>query len=114
MHAFWNSLISHASDKSLFTMALHVCSAGLAVAGADADAESTIRDAGAAVHAAKSLGRNRLEIFGPEVRRAVLTQVDLQSDLDRALVDEEFVLHFQPVFVRVGPLNDLLSKLHLT
>lgn len=31
MHAFWNSLISHASDKSLFTMALHVCSAALAV-----------------------------------------------------------------------------------
>ena len=31
MHAFWNSLISHASDKSLFTMALHVCSALLAI-----------------------------------------------------------------------------------
>lgn len=31
MHAFWNSLISHASDKSLFTMALHGCSAVLAV-----------------------------------------------------------------------------------
>lgn len=31
MHAFWNSLISRASDKSLFTMALHVCSALLAV-----------------------------------------------------------------------------------
>jgi diguanylate cyclase (GGDEF)-like protein/PAS domain S-box-containing protein len=74
------------------------CSAGLAVAGADADAETTIRDAGAAVHAAKALGRNRLEVFGPEVRTAVLTQVDLQADLDRALVDEEFVLHFQPVF----------------
>lgn len=31
MHAFWNSLISRASDKSLFTMALHVCSALLAL-----------------------------------------------------------------------------------
>ena len=31
MHAFWNSLISRASDKGLFTLALHVCSAGLAV-----------------------------------------------------------------------------------
>lgn len=31
MHAFWNSLISRASDKSLFTIALHVCSALLAV-----------------------------------------------------------------------------------
>ena len=31
MHAFWNSLISHASNKSLFTMALHVCSAVLAL-----------------------------------------------------------------------------------
>jgi len=74
------------------------CSAGLAVAGTDADAEATIRDAGAAVHAAKALGRNRLEIFGPEVRTAALTRIDLQADLDRALVEEEFVLHFQPVF----------------
>jgi drug/metabolite transporter (DMT)-like permease len=31
MHAFWNSLISHASDKGLFTLALHVCSAVLAI-----------------------------------------------------------------------------------
>lgn len=31
MHAFWNSLISRATDKGLFTMALHVCSAVLAV-----------------------------------------------------------------------------------
>lgn len=31
MHAFWNSLISHANEKGLFTLALHVCSAVLAV-----------------------------------------------------------------------------------
>lgn len=31
MHAFWNSLISRSPDKGLFTMALHVCSAVLAV-----------------------------------------------------------------------------------
>lgn len=31
MHAVWNSLISHASEKGLFTLALHVCSAVLAV-----------------------------------------------------------------------------------
>lgn len=31
MHAFWNSLISRSSDKRLFTMALHVCSALLAL-----------------------------------------------------------------------------------
>ena len=79
------------------------CSAGLAVAGPDADAEATIRDASAAVHAAKGLGRNRLQVFGPEVRTAVLEQVDLQADLDRALGDDEFVLHFQPSFdVRSG------------
>jgi drug/metabolite transporter (DMT)-like permease len=31
MHAVWNSLISHAKDKGLFTLALHICSAVLAV-----------------------------------------------------------------------------------
>ncbi len=31
MHAVWNSLISHANDKGLFTLALHICSAVLAV-----------------------------------------------------------------------------------
>jgi len=31
MHAIWNSLISQASEKGLFTLALHICSAVLAV-----------------------------------------------------------------------------------
>jgi drug/metabolite transporter (DMT)-like permease len=31
MHAIWNSLISHASNKSMFTMALHVCSSLMAI-----------------------------------------------------------------------------------
>lgn len=31
MHAVWNSLISQSSEKGLFTLALHVCSAVLAV-----------------------------------------------------------------------------------
>ncbi len=79
------------------------CSAGVAVAGPDAAAESTIRDANAAVHAAKALGRNRVEVFGPELRTAVIAQIDLQVDLDRALAQGEFVLHFQPSYdVRTG------------
>lgn len=31
MHAFWNSLVSRAREKGLYTMALHICSAVLAV-----------------------------------------------------------------------------------
>lgn len=31
LHAFWNALISHSPNKSLYTIALHLCSAVLAV-----------------------------------------------------------------------------------
>ena len=74
------------------------CSVGLTIAGHDANAESLLRDAGAAMHAAKSSGRNRLEVFDPKVRSAVVRRMDLQSELDRALERDEFVLHYQPVY----------------
>jgi len=31
MHAFWNALISHAQDKALYTVSLHLCSALIAL-----------------------------------------------------------------------------------
>ncbi len=74
------------------------CSAGLAVAGRGVTAEALIRDAGAAMHHAKGRGRNRTEIFDNAVRAAVVEELDLQADLDRALEHDELFLEFQPAF----------------
>ncbi len=74
------------------------CSAGLAVAGHDATAEALLRDAGAAMHQAKGRGRNRTEIFDSAVRTAVLDELQLQVDLDRAFAGDELFLEFQPAF----------------
>jgi len=74
------------------------CSAGLAIAGPASDAESLLRDAGAAVHHAKGQGRNRTEVFDAAVRSAMLNQVNLLADLDRAITGDEFFLEFQPAF----------------
>ncbi len=59
--------------------------------------ESLLRDAEAAMYEAKSEGRDRQCVFTPGMREGVLLRMQVRSDLDRALVNGEFELHYQPI-----------------
>ncbi|HET7412383.1 MAG TPA: diguanylate cyclase, partial [Pararhizobium sp.] len=60
-------------------------------------ADAIIRDADLAMYRAKALGKARCELFDQEMHQAAMKRLALETDLRRALQNEEFVLHYQPI-----------------
>jgi EAL domain-containing protein (putative c-di-GMP-specific phosphodiesterase class I) len=60
-------------------------------------AEELLRNADVAMYIAKEGGKNRYQIFEPEMHDTALRRLELKADLQRAVDNGEFVLHFQPV-----------------
>jgi diguanylate cyclase (GGDEF)-like protein/PAS domain S-box-containing protein len=73
----------------------------LAEPGAVVEPEELIRNADAAMYNAKRDGKGGYRLFEPEMHQSVLARLELRADLQRALVNDEFELHYQPV-VRLG------------
>ena len=65
------------------------------------DADELIRNADAAMYIAKRDGKGTYRLFEPAMHAEVLTRLELRGDLQRALVNDEFELYFQPV-IRLG------------
>ena len=60
------------------------------------DAAAVLRDADAAMYAAKAGGRSRFEEFTSDLHVRATERLELEADLRRALAEGEFVLHYQP------------------
>ena len=61
------------------------------------DAETLIGNADVAMHSAKRLGRNRHQMFVGHMSEEIRQQLQLEDGMWRALENNEFVLHYQPV-----------------
>jgi len=73
-------------------------SIGISVCPLDGkDSTELMRNADAAMYAAKDGGRDRLRFFMPELNQRAVERLGLESDLRRALANQEFALHYQPV-----------------
>ncbi len=68
----------------------------LSVPGAS-KTDELIRNADAAMYAAKAAGKGRYEFFRPFMHTRALAQFEIQADLERALTRGEFVVHYQPI-----------------
>jgi diguanylate cyclase (GGDEF)-like protein/PAS domain S-box-containing protein len=62
-----------------------------------ASADELIRDADAAMYIAKRDGKGGYRLFEPEMHAGVLARLELRADLQRALEDGQFDLHYQPI-----------------
>jgi diguanylate cyclase (GGDEF)-like protein/PAS domain S-box-containing protein len=74
-------------------------SMGISVGEHDAgvDANELIRNADAAMYIAKRDGKGAYRVFEPAMHSDVLARLELQADLQRALIDDEFELYYQPI-----------------
>jgi diguanylate cyclase (GGDEF)-like protein/PAS domain S-box-containing protein len=60
-------------------------------------ADDLLARADAAMYSAKARGKHRHEVFEPEMQHAAQTRGRLRTELDRALGQSEFLLHYQPI-----------------
>jgi len=60
-------------------------------------AEDLLRNADTALHQAKSLGKARHAVFDSNMYASVLKRLRLESDLRRALEQDEFRVYYQPI-----------------
>jgi diguanylate cyclase (GGDEF)-like protein len=73
------------------------CSLGVALYPADAtDAVTLIKHADTAMYAAKDAGRNACRFYTPEMNARVQKRLQIETDMRRGLMDDEFFLVYQP------------------
>jgi predicted signal transduction protein with EAL and GGDEF domain len=60
-------------------------------------AQDILRDADIAMYRAKSLGKDRYEVFDQAMHASVVARLQLEGDLRRALERHEFRLYYQPI-----------------
>jgi diguanylate cyclase (GGDEF)-like protein/PAS domain S-box-containing protein len=59
--------------------------------------DDMLRDAYTALYRAKSSGRARHEVFDSDMHRRAVDQLQLETDLRRAIERQEWVIHYQPI-----------------
>ena len=60
--------------------------------------EELLQQADLAMYEAKAHGRNAARLFQPDMYAVAMQRVGLEQELRRALANEEFVLHYQPIW----------------
>ena len=73
-------------------------SMGIATSTADYDrAEDMLRDADTAMYRAKSAGRRRAEVFDVEMHREAVAQLEMETELRRAIESDQLSAAYQPL-----------------
>ncbi|MCP5207297.1 MAG: EAL domain-containing protein [Hahellaceae bacterium] len=82
------------------------------------DAEVLLRNADSAMYKAKSEGRNNYQFYTPELTLDARERVQLESEIDKALLARQFVVYYQPqIDLRSGKITGaeaLVRWLHPT
>ena len=72
-------------------------SVGIAFSSADDGVEELMRNADVAMYAAKSAGKGRYVVFESAMQHAASERREMQGELDKALLEGQFLLHYQPI-----------------
>ena len=66
------------------------------ICGSTDTVESALKQADSAMYQAKASGRNTFRFFDPEMQAALFARAEMETGLQRALRNNEFVLYYQP------------------
>jgi diguanylate cyclase (GGDEF)-like protein/PAS domain S-box-containing protein len=72
-------------------------SIGIAFSDGSVQADELLRNADMAMYAAKENGKNSVRAFEQTMHRRALKRLELRGELQRALVNQEFELDYQPI-----------------
>jgi diguanylate cyclase (GGDEF)-like protein len=72
-------------------------SIGIATRSAEEELDELLRQADAAMYAAKASGKGRWRVYSPDLGTDLLASRSLRAELQHAVENEEFVVHYQPV-----------------
>ncbi|WP_404377289.1 putative bifunctional diguanylate cyclase/phosphodiesterase [Vreelandella aquamarina] len=81
-------------------------SIGIALSDETLDNPATLlQQADMAMYKAKQQGRNTLQTFTYDINHKLTQRVTLRNDLQEAIAQEQFELHYQPLFTRDGNVH---------
>jgi EAL domain-containing protein (putative c-di-GMP-specific phosphodiesterase class I) len=81
-------------------------SIGIALNEPDDDTDSILRNADVAMYSVKTAGRARYDFYATDMLHSVVDRVELGQEMRRAVENQEFVVHFQPmVEMRSGAIR---------
>ncbi|MDX2273207.1 MAG: EAL domain-containing protein [Cyanobacteriota bacterium] len=72
-------------------------SIGIVLGSGYQQAEHLLRDADTAMYQAKSTGKGHYRLFEAAMHERAQTRLTLENDLRRAVEQQEFILHYQPI-----------------
>ena len=72
-------------------------SIGIAFDEQDITSEQLLRNADIAMYRAKSLGKNRSEVYRDEMHALVLARIELENELRTAIFAGDLLAHYQPI-----------------
>ncbi|HEV7395354.1 MAG TPA: EAL domain-containing protein [Pyrinomonadaceae bacterium] len=81
------------AGRELFVTA----SVGIKYSGDNSQPEELLRDADTAMYSAKTLGKAQYQIFDTKMHTRAMTQLQIESDLRRAVDRAEFCVNYQPI-----------------
>jgi diguanylate cyclase (GGDEF)-like protein/PAS domain S-box-containing protein len=70
--------------------------------GPQTDADELLRNADAAMYAAKGRGKATAVVFRPQMHQAALRRLELEGQLRKAVEQNEFRVHYQPIVAMAG------------
>ncbi|MEO8252002.1 MAG: EAL domain-containing protein [Chloroflexota bacterium] len=70
--------------------------------------DDLLRQADLAMYNAKTFGKGRIAFYEPEMHTAAVTRMELKADLEHAIANNDFVMHYQPIVdLRTGRVAGL-------
>ncbi|MGZ8868325.1 MAG: PAS domain S-box protein, partial [Thermoanaerobaculia bacterium] len=102
----------HIEGREFFT----TTSIGISVYPEDGtDASTLIKNADTAMYQAKEQGRDNYQLFNAFVNAKALQRIAMEHGLRKALVNDEFEIHYQPIFdLRSGRISGMEALLRWT